>query len=64
MRPRLAGSRLVSISPLIELPEADDDATVLAVATAINEEIERWIRSRPDQWFWPHRRWGDIPTAQ
>ena len=63
---RLAGSRFrVSISPPIELPEADDDATVLAVATAINEEIERWIRSRPDQWFWPHRRWGkDIPTAQ
>ena len=39
---RLGGSRFrVTISPPIDLPETDDDATVLAVATAINQEIEK-----------------------
>jgi KDO2-lipid IV(A) lauroyltransferase len=62
---RLGGSRFrITISPPIDLPEADDDATVLAIATAINEEIESWIRATPEQWFWPHRRWGkNIPAA-
>jgi len=56
---RLAGSRFrVSISPPITLPEQDDDESVLAVASAINHTIEGWIRETPEQWFWPHRRWG------
>jgi len=62
---RIRGSHFrVTISPPIDLPDKDDDATVLAVATAINQEIEGWIRAAPEQWFWPHRRWGkDIPGA-
>ena len=56
---RLAGSRFqVSISPPIKLPDQDDDESVLAVASAINHTIEGWIRETPEQWFWPHRRWG------
>jgi len=56
---RLAGSRFrVSISPPITLPEQDDDESVLAVASAINHTIEGWIKETPEQWFWPHRRWG------
>ena len=56
---RLAGSRLrVSISPPITLPDKDDDDQVLAVASVINRTIEGWIRETPEQWFWPHRRWG------
>ena len=56
---RISGSRFrVSISPPIALPDADDDASVLAVATEINHTIECWIRDTPEQWFWPHRRWG------
>ena len=56
---RLAGSRFrVSISPPIILPDKDDDDQVLAVASAINHTIEGWIRETPEQWFWPHRRWG------
>ena len=56
---RLAGSRFrVSISPPITLPDKDDDDQVLAVASVINRTIEGWIRETPEQWFWPHRRWG------
>ena len=58
---RLGGSRFrIHISPPIALPDRDDDATILAVASQINAEIEGWIRAAPEQWFWPHRRWGKI----
>ena len=58
---RIGGSRFrVTISPPITLPGDDDDETVMAVASEINAEIEGWIRAVPDQWFWPHRRWGKI----
>jgi len=63
---RLNGSRFrVSISPPITLPNQDDDGSVLAVASEINHTIEGWIRETPEQWFWPHRRWGKHiqPTA-
>ena len=56
---RLQGCRFrVTISGPIHLPETADDAAILAVASQINTTIESWIRSAPDQWFWPHRRWG------
>lgn len=63
---RLAGSRFrVSISKPIDLPDQDDDATVLAVATQINDRLEGWIRETPEQWFWPHRRWGKcVPSTR
>ena len=63
---RLAGSRFrVSISRPIDLPDQDDDATVLAVATQINDRLEGWIRETPEQWFWPHRRWGkSVPSTR
>ena len=48
----------VTISPPVELPDDDSDAAILAAASQINTTIEGWIRARPEQWFWPHRRWG------
>jgi KDO2-lipid IV(A) lauroyltransferase len=29
----------------------------LALTIAINQVLEGWIRERPDQWHWLHRRW-------
>jgi KDO2-lipid IV(A) lauroyltransferase len=56
---RLGGCRFkITISPPIALPASDDEASILAVATSINATLETWIRERPEQWFWPHRRWG------
>ena len=48
----------ITISPPVELPDDDSDAAILAAASQINTTIEGWIRARPEQWFWPHRRWG------
>lgn len=56
---RIEGCRFkVTISPPLDLPARDNDREVLAIATQINAQIEDWIKSAPDQWFWPHRRWG------
>lgn len=56
---RLEGCRFrVTISAPLDMPEQDDGDTILATATSINAELESWIRAQPEQWFWPHRRWG------
>jgi Kdo2-lipid IVA lauroyltransferase/acyltransferase len=50
----------ISLSAPMAIPRTGDrHADSLAVMTAINAEIERWIRARPDQWLWLHRRWPD-----
>ncbi len=41
-------------------PSGDREADVKAVSQAITTEIERLIRTQPEQWLWPHRRWLDI----
>jgi KDO2-lipid IV(A) lauroyltransferase len=51
--------RLVG-EPRIELPatgNADEDALILT--TRVNQIIERWIRARPGEWLWMHRRWSN-----
>ena len=35
---------------------SDGDAEI-ALTLAINNVLESWIRERPDQWQWLHRRW-------
>jgi KDO2-lipid IV(A) lauroyltransferase len=35
----------------------DDD--VRAALTRINKRLEDWIRARPGQWLWMHKRWPD-----
>lgn len=30
---------------------------ILALTQAINDELERWIREKPEAWLWLHRRW-------
>lgn len=58
---RLGGARFrVTIySPLEVERTGDRKADMLAMMTRVNERLEEWIRERPEQWFWLHRRWPD-----
>lgn len=50
----------VTSYPAIETPESGDrQEKVLAVTRALNQHLEAWIRARPAEWLWIHRRWPD-----
>ncbi len=51
--------KIVVHSPITVSEKASDDE-ILAVALKINKLLESWIKERPEQWLWPHRRWGRI----
>jgi len=36
---------------------------VLAMMTCVNAMIESWVRARPEQWPWLHRRWPNLTPA-
>lgn len=49
--------RVVVEAPL-KLPDSGDRAAdILALTEAINRRLEDWIRARPAEWLWLHRRW-------
>ena len=56
---RLGGARFrLTIEPPLPLPDTGTRAADVAqLMAAVNATLERWIRERPDQWFWVHRRW-------
>jgi KDO2-lipid IV(A) lauroyltransferase len=58
---RLGGARFrLTVHPRLPLPKTGDrEADTLTLMTAVNQTLETWIRERPDQWFWLHRRWPD-----
>lgn len=48
----------VTIEPALDLPDTGDrKADIRAVMTQVNARLEAWIRERPEQWLWLHRRW-------
>jgi KDO2-lipid IV(A) lauroyltransferase len=50
----------LTVYPKLPLPDSGDrGADTLALMTAVNRTLEDWIRERPEQWFWLHRRWPD-----
>ena len=58
---RLKGAhfRLVVYPPLEIVKTGDRQKDTLALMTQVNAVIEGWIRERPEQWLWLHRRWPD-----
>jgi Kdo2-lipid IVA lauroyltransferase/acyltransferase len=58
---RLKGARFrITCEPPLDIVLSDNaEADTLAIMTKMNQVIERWIRERPDHWFWVHRRWPD-----
>jgi KDO2-lipid IV(A) lauroyltransferase len=58
---RIEGARFrVTIHPPLTVERSDDvQQDVLALMTKANQQLEGWIRQRPGQWLWLHRRWPD-----
>ena len=62
---RLKGARFrLTLLPPLDLPNSGDRAAdVHTVMSQVNALFESWIRDRPEQWLWLHRRWPkDAPT--
>ena len=58
---RLEGATFrVTAYPKLAMPEEGTrEERVRAFTIAINRTLEGWIRERPEQWLWLHRRWPD-----
>jgi KDO2-lipid IV(A) lauroyltransferase len=48
--------RIVVEPPLAHSPCGDPHADIAALTQAMNDCLERWIRARPHEWLWLHRR--------
>lgn len=62
---RLAGSRFrVTLGTPMEIPlTGESDADQRALVQTVNDRLESWIRERPEQWLWVHRRWPKSAIA-
>jgi KDO2-lipid IV(A) lauroyltransferase len=49
--------RLVCGQPLALPDTGDRQADIATLTAAINAELERAVRTRPEAWLWLHRRW-------
>lgn len=56
---RLRGARfrLTVPPPMIPRDTGDREADTAELMTRFNAMMESWIRERPEQWLWQHRRW-------
>ena len=56
---RLGPARFrVIVEAALPLPDSGDrTADIAALTAAMNACLERWIRARPAEWLWLHRRW-------
>ncbi len=51
--------RVVCEEPIVTRPTGDRQADILNLTTQMNACVERWVRARPEQWLWLHRRWPE-----
>ena len=58
---RLNGAHFrITVFPPLPLPRTGEPHTDAAALMArVNATVEEWIRDRPEQWLWVHRRWPD-----
>ena len=57
---RLGGARFrVTMTPLDFPHTGDTHADNLRLLTRVNALFESWIRERPAEWLWVHRRWPE-----
>ena len=58
---RLAGARFrLTVFPPLSIPRSGDPkADIAQLMATVNATLEAWIRERPAEWLWLHRRWPD-----
>lgn len=58
---RLGGAHFrLTVLPPMEKPQTGDPAEdVRRLTQAATTHIENWVRERPSEWFWVHKRWPD-----
>ncbi len=58
---RLEGAHFrITHFPPMDLPNTGDrQADITAIMTQVNAMLEDWVRQRPEQWLWVHKRWPD-----
>lgn len=58
---RLGGARFrITHFPPMDMPNTGDrQADISAIMTKVNAYLEEWVRERPEQWLWLHKRWPD-----
>jgi KDO2-lipid IV(A) lauroyltransferase len=56
---RLGPARMrMIIEPALDVGRTGDrQADILALTTAMNATVERWVRADPGAWLWLHKRW-------
>jgi len=56
---RLSGARFrMTVFPALKIQPTDDNADdARLIMTEANAMLEGWVRERPEQWLWIHRRW-------
>src|SRR6185436_5138873 len=56
------GTITVHIEPAVPVrPTGDRDADVRSLTADCTAIVERWVRRKPEQWLWMHRRWKTRP---
>ena len=58
---RLSGATFrLTVYPPMDIPDSGDrQADSQALMASVNAVIEEWVRERPEQWLWLHRRWPE-----
>jgi KDO2-lipid IV(A) lauroyltransferase len=58
---RLENARFrVTVFPPLKIEKTNDrEADVRGILETINAYLEEWIRAKPEQWLWIHRRWPE-----
>jgi KDO2-lipid IV(A) lauroyltransferase len=56
--------RLSYEEPLLFDPEAEKHAETLRITQELARRTESWVRRRPEQWLWMHRRWRTQPNGE
>jgi KDO2-lipid IV(A) lauroyltransferase len=53
--------RVVCEPPFAWTPSGSRQADIAQITQGLTARIESWVRQRPEQWLWIHRRWKTQP---